>query len=219
MGRIMGEGKGRPAQDAFGARRLIVRGVPYDNTAAKFWTCLLDEVAADYPAAVGVALSAPTSGLLSPELLAPERVLQRDLSELEAGDVRNAFADAMSALEIIGPPCGVRLRLLAAHGEVASRDIALDYLDAEILPFLIVWLLEWSCVPEFFWNAERVHGDFSGRDADRGIVYRLAFELRTRHLSEGLFDREIRVRFQREAPRRSGAAPTAPAASGAAPAP
>lgn len=181
-----------------GAKTLMIRGVPYRNTAAKFWTCLIDEILADYPPDTGVALAAPTGGLLVPDLLTPEAVLERDLGQLSDADAREAFEDALKALEAVGPPCSVRLRLLSPQGERYSREIPLEYLDAEILPFLLAWLLEWAGVPDVLWNSEKVRGDFVADDPDRGWRYLIAFELHNRHLSEGLFTREVFVNFRRE---------------------
>jgi hypothetical protein len=182
-----------------GASGLFVRGLPYTNTAAKFWVCLMDEVIADYPADTGVVLAAPTGGLLGPDLLTPEAILERDLNRLSDTDARAAFEDALKALEIVGPPSSVRLRLLSPAGEQLAGDMALDYLDAEVLPFLLAWLLEWASVPDVLWNGSQVRGDFVGEDQDRRLRYLVVFQLHNRHLSEGLFDREIVLNFRREA--------------------
>jgi len=141
MAGVLKQGSGS-SSDNLGGKTFFVRGLPYSNTAAKFWTCLLDEVVADYPPETGLALAAPTGGLLVPELLTPEALLQRDLERLSENDIKQAFEDALSALEILGPPCSVRLRLISAQREMVSQEIQLDYLDAEILPFLLAWMLE-----------------------------------------------------------------------------
>jgi hypothetical protein len=198
MSRILHNSGGESPRDALGAQTLFVRGLPYNNTAAKFWTCLIDEIVTDYPPETGVALSAPTGGLLVPELLSPESLLQRDMDQLAESDVHQAFADAVKALEILGPPCSVRLRLVSASKEIVSQEISLDYLDAEILPFLLAWLLEWAGIPDVLWNQDDVRGDFVADDQERGLRYLVAFELRSRHMSEGLFDREVVVNFRRE---------------------
>ena len=74
----------------------------------------------------------------------------------------------------------------------------LDCADAELLPFLLVWLLEWANVPDAFWNREKVRGDFSAEDRDRRLQYLVAFELRSRHLSEGLYERTLTLSWARE---------------------
>jgi hypothetical protein len=204
MARILkNDGGGVPA-GAFGAKKLFVRGLPYDNTAVKFWTCLIDEVLSDYPPETGVALYGLAGGALISQLLSPESILQRDMERLEESDFRKAFEDAMSALQVLGPPAGVRLRLVGRDC-ASEQDILLDYVDAEVLPFLLVWLLEWANIPDAFWNRERVRGDFAAEDRDRRVLYLVAFELRSRHLSEGLYEREITVKFKARSLDRSGA--------------
>ena len=185
-----------------------MRGLPYDNTAVKFWTCLIDEVLAEHPVDMGIIMSGLAGGMLTPLLLSPEAALQRDMERLEEADFRKAFEDAVAVMEMVGPPAGVRLRLVSKDSAVPEQEIVLDYVDAEILPFLLVWLLEWANVPDAFWNREKVRGDFSAEDRDRRLQYLVAFELRSRHLSEGLYEREVTLRFKA---RPVDPAPVAPA--------
>jgi len=205
MARILKNNGGAVPAGTFGAKKLFVRGLPYDNTAVKFWTCLIDEVLNDYPPETGVVLYGLAGGALVSDLLSPETVLQRDMARLEETDFRKAFEDAMSVLEVLGPPAGVRLRLVGRDGGPAEPEILLDYVDAEVLPFLLVWLLEWANIPDAFWNRERVRGDFAAEDRDRKVLYLVAFELRSRHLSEGLYEREVTVKFKARSMDRSGA--------------
>ena len=198
MARLLNK-KSSDRPDAFGAKALFIRDLPYENTAAKFWSGLLDEIQADYATGTGVSLSAPTGGLLMPGLLNPETALAEDMERLADSDLRAAFQDAVKALEIIGPPCGVRLRVLTdPAGAPGTHELLLDYLDAEILPFLVVWLLEWAGVPDALWNEPLVRGHFAAEDRDRQFRYSISFVLRSRHLSEGLFNREVVLKFQRE---------------------
>jgi hypothetical protein len=185
-------------ESAFGAKTLHVRGFPFVNTAAKFWSCLFDEVASECPPQTIIEMSALTGGQLTPELLTPEAMLQKDMERLESTDIQDAFNDALAALEIIGPPQAVCLRLLPPSGLGPIREMILDYLDADVLPFLFAWLMEWATVPDSLWNAPCVRGQIQAEDHDRGWHYRVAFELRTTHLSEGLFQRSIVVSFDRE---------------------
>ena len=182
-----------------GAKAIHVRGFPFSNTAAKFWTCLFDEVAADYPEQSRIELSALSGGLLVPDLLTPETGLQRDMDQLGSDAVRNAFDDAMTALSIIGPPPGVCLRVVPPPEQGVSQEFALDYLDDEILPFLLVWLLEWANVPDMLWNEPSVRGGIDAEDRDRGLRYLVAFDLKAQHLSEGLYRRDVAVSFKRDA--------------------
>jgi hypothetical protein len=183
---------------------MRVGGIPYANTAAKFWSSLFDEVSDDFAEGAAVELEALTGGLLVPDLLSPEALLQRDLETFNSENVQQAFTDALNALAVLGPPSGVRLRLRAADGRALGDPLDLDYLDAELLPYLVAWMLEWAGLPDALWNEPEVKGGFRGEDLERGLIYEVTFELRSRHLSEGLFDRVIKTRFLR------GVRPAAP---------
>jgi hypothetical protein len=200
MAGLLHKGGGDFPSGNIGAKTLAVRGLTYSNTAAKFWSCLMDEIVCDYPPDTAIVLAASAGGLLVPELLKPEALLQRDLERLAESDAKEAFEDALKALEILGPPLSVRLRLLSGQGEIVSKEISLDYLDAEILPFLLAWLLEWANIPDVLWNGEKIRGNFIADDQDRGFRYVVVFELHNRHLSEGLFDHEVVLNFRRERP-------------------
>lgn len=198
MSGILNSSRNESPAETCGAKALHVRGFPFSNTAAKFWTCLLDEVAADYPPRSRIELSALSGGLLIPDLLSPEAGLQRDMEQLGSDTVRDAFDDALAALSIIGPPPGVCLRVVPPPDQGQAQEFALDYLDAEILPFLLVWLLEWARVPDMMWNETSVRGGIDAEDRERGIRYLVAFELAAQHISEGLYRRDVVVNFQRE---------------------
>jgi hypothetical protein len=198
MSRILNSDSGNTSAERLGANRIFVRGLPYDNTAAKFWSALIDEVLGEYPACDEIVLRGSSGGLLSPELLNPEASLQRELDRLKDVDLRKTFDEIVAAMEVLGPPCGVVLSLRVRGVPLASRELPLDCLDAEILPFLLAWLLEWANLAEFAWNGEHVKGEFAAEDRERHLRYRIAFQLANRHLSEGLFDRELDLAFQRQ---------------------
>lgn len=197
MGNILNNGKGGTSNKERGSQTLHVRGIPYGNTAAKFWSTLFDEVGDDFAEGTDIELEALTGGLLVPDLLSPEALLQRDIEKFNADNVQQAFTDALNALAVIGPPSGVRMRLRASDGRALGDPIELDYLDAELLPYLVAWMLEWAGLPDVLWNEPEVKGEFQGEDLDRGLIYKVTFELQSRHLSEGLFDRTIKARFRR----------------------
>lgn len=182
-----------------GAKRFFVRGVPFDNAAAKFWTTLIDELVEIYPACDEVCLEADTGGLLTPILLNPEKTLQSELENLKDSDIRHMFDEIVAALEVVGLPCPVRIALRGGGALLETRDLPIDCVDAEIVPFLLVWLLEWGTLAEFAWNDERVAGEFRAEDRERGLEYDLAFALHARHLSEGLYHRRLDLRFTRGA--------------------
>lgn len=199
MGGILNHGSsGGGAEPVLGANVFYVNGAPYANTAAKFWSCLFDEVTAAAKPDTAIEMSAPTGGELFAGLLSPASLLQRDLDQFEREEVREAYADGLAALELIGPPCGVQLRLITSGNQRPFLDITLDYLDAEILPFLLAWLLEWANIPEAAWNEATIRGSFAADDPHRRLRYLVAFELRNRHISEGLYQRDVRIRFQRQ---------------------
>jgi hypothetical protein len=198
MGGIINSG-GDAKAGAYGAKSLYVRGFPYANTAAKFWTSVLDEVLAAYPSGTVFELSAASGGLLAPVLLAPEQMLQRDMDQLESDERREMVSDALAVLELVGPSGNIALRLIPPGGEAQPQEIMLDYLDADLLPFLTAWLLEWAGVPDALWNQPKVRGAFSGDDPDRRYRYLVAFEVRSQLLSEELYHRTARLHFQRQA--------------------
>ena len=197
MARLIHPAKPDPPT-GLGGKKWLVRTIPYNNAAAKFWSGLLDEVAADFPPQATVTLGAPTGGWLTPEQLTPERVVQQDLDNLANEDLRQAYTDAISTLDIIGPPPQTTLCIKLPDAAQPLLTQSLEVLDAEILPFLLVWLLEWSNVPEVLWNEPSVHGRFLADDPVRHLRYRVAFRLANQHLREGLFQREVTVSFDRE---------------------
>lgn len=197
MAGLLHSSNGGAESGAYGAKTLHVNGFPYENTAAKFWSCLLDEVANDYPAGTQVAIAATCGGPLVADLLVPEMMLQRDMRKLESEDAQGVIDDAMGVLELIGPPSGVRLRLVGSGESATLHEIDLPDIDAELMPFLLAWLLEWARVPDGLWNRKRVRGTFEAEDRQRHLVYKVAFELVTRLLSEELYQREIVLQFER----------------------
>ena len=183
---------------SYGAKTLYVRGFPYANTAAKFWTSVLDEVFAAYPPGTALELAASSGGPLVPVLLTPEIMLQRGMDRLTEDENQETLQDAMAVLELIGPPGSISLRMIPPGKDAEAQQIELDYLDADLLPFLLAWLLEWASVADALWNQPRVRGAFSGDDPTRRFRYLVAFELRSRLLSEELYHRNLRLHFRRE---------------------
>ncbi len=183
-----------------GAQRVFIDGVPFDNTAAKFWTTLIDELLVEYEGVDTVVLEGATGGLLVSDFLTPEAALQRDMDHLSRaeGSARQTLEEVIAAMEIIGPPASVQMTVRAGDSILVSRDMRAEALDADILPFLIVWMLEWGVVGEWAWNQEKVTGRFMADDRERKWVYLIHFTMTHRHLSEGLFHRAIEVRFKRD---------------------
>lgn len=211
MGDILNDGqRGVRERRESGASALVVRGVAFANTASKFWSCLMDEVAIASPPETVIELSAPSGGLLCADLLSPATLLQRDLDALDPETMQYAYADGLAVLELMGPPAGVRLRLLASDHTRPLMDISLSYLDAEVFPFLLAWFLEWANLQDARWNDAVVRGDFHAEDPSRKVLYQVGFELNNRHMSEGLYQRTIQIRFQRTPRREKTASPVHP---------
>ena len=209
MGGIIDSSSGKGTKPGAMPQGLVVKGVPYANSAAKFWASLANEIANDFPECDGVRMTGVGGGMLAPALLNPERILQANLDSLNEEEMEESFRQALAELELVGPPPLVEITLLSEGREVMRRQMPADCMDAELLPYLLVWLVEWAQISEFLWNADRTSGDFEAEDIEGRYRYQVRFALENRHLSEGLFDRRVTTRFRREnivAGRRRGAA-------------
>lgn len=191
MARLINRKRDKALPDKPGTQWLFVRGVRYANTAAKFWPSLIDEVREDFPDCSIIELAASTSGELERENLFPEIAFEKDFYHLLTADMQEEMRNILAELEIMGPPCSVQIRLLRGKKELLSSELPLDCIDAEIFPFLIVWLLEWAGIPEFQWNNEFLEGNITAEDKKRRLLFRISFSLNNRHLSEGLYQRSI----------------------------
>ena len=49
-----------PSAGRLGSNSIFVNGLPFDNTAAKFWTTLFDELLIDHPMVDEAILEGPT---------------------------------------------------------------------------------------------------------------------------------------------------------------
>jgi hypothetical protein len=186
---------------------LFIAGVRCANSAALFWPRLIREALELRPECTRVELSALTCGPLSAELLHPESALQRDIVRLLGADLHAAMRRVLAEMEAAGPPGAVTARLYAGRTLILEHGLPLDCLDAEILPYLMAWPLEWAGIPESRWNDGQISAAVVAEDRTARITYRMRFDLAGRHLSEGLYDRRISVQFEVE--------PAAPAAGAA----
>lgn len=180
-----------PGAAGAGADFLMIGGERYGNSAAKFWSSLIDEICEDFPHCSSAELSAPVPGLLNRGHLFPEGALQNDLGRLLTADFEAEMESALAEISLLGPPSSIRVRLLDDEGEVFSGEIPADCADADILPFFVTWLLEWAEVPESAWNDSEVAGCVKAEDIKRAVSYSIPFTLTNRHLSEGLWQRTI----------------------------
>jgi hypothetical protein len=170
---------------------LFVGGVRHANSAAKFWPALVDEVRQRFPDSSRIELATATSAWLSRELLFPQRELEQAIERLKDADLERVLRETLAQLALTGPPASVILRVLSGDAERLLQEIPTDCLDAEIFPYLVVWLLEWAQVAEMLWNLEVVEGAFTAVDRNRRVAYRILFRLESRHLSEGLYRRTV----------------------------
>ena len=172
---------------------LHIGGRRFANSAAKFWPTLTDEALQRRPDCSALELSATCSGALAADRLYPERELQKNIMELKDADLEQVIHNTIAELELCGPPGPVEMRILDAHGEATGLCLPLDVVDAELMPYLLTWLLKWAGIPESEWHAERVSGTIAADDVRRKLHYEFAFDLTSRHLAEGLYRRALRL--------------------------
>lgn len=199
MSRLLSNNADHGAECDFGAEALHIRGEIFRNSAAKFWSSLADEISADYPACTRLAMSGLTDARLSRETLFPGAALQAD-DDLFSGNIPpgEALRRAMAELELFGLPGAVRIRLFDSDREILSLDLPCDCVDADILPYLLAWLLEWSGAPDADWDAPRAAGAFAAWDSKRRVRYGFDFQMTSKHVCEGLFERAVDMRFKVE---------------------
>lgn len=194
----------------FGANLLSIHGRRFNNSAAKFWSALIDELMTEYADCRHVVLEAVNEGRLDPELLFPEIELQRDLNFLSsnADNINEIWRKALADFELYGPPGSVGMRIYSRSDEQALVILPMDCVDAEIFLYLLVWLLEWSDLPLSSWNEPKIKGAFSAADPARKFKYLFDFVIKHEPLREGLFSWRLDLRFERSSSR-SGILPPA----------
>ncbi len=197
MGRIIGDNPPDLPERKYGALGLHINGQLYTNSAAQFWSNLLDEIHEDFDSCNSVELIAMGSSTLTRAQLHPANSLQDELKALAGMDITQVLKDAVSELELIGPPGPIRIRILNNGRELIAKNLSTDCVDAEIFPFLATWLLEWGQVPDFYWNNASVESQLKADDWGRGFVYTIDMRLATEHVSEGLLSRTLQITFER----------------------
>lgn len=198
MGRLLSDTSGRKPNARSSSAAWFIKRVRYSNSAAKFWCALADELIDEFPQSDSIRLQSMSGGSLTPEMLTPEASLQENLEAMQGEDLDRAFHDALAQLEMIGPPPPVLASVMSADRSLIDRELPLDVVDADLLPFLLVWLLEWSEISEFAWDNPRISGEFRAEDPSRRLSYAVGYVLENRHVSEGLFERKVTLRFHRE---------------------
>lgn len=197
MSRILSEPVA--GQVPVGSISWSVAGAVYDNSAVKFWSALLDEVAEDFSGADGFSLEGSCDDFLVPEMLEPAALFTEELESLEDEDEMDATLQELAQeMDILGPPPLVQARVFAGDETLCGRDLPEEVIDSELLPLFLVWPLEWAGLSEFGWNRRDVEGDFTALDAARGWTYEVRFRLENEHVREGLFHRRMTLRFKRQ---------------------
>ena len=173
-------------------RGLIVAGKTYVNSAAKFWLWFLRESRTEFSGAVAFEMSAPGTGVLDRRILFPEETLAAEWERLDAAAARQEYVATVQELDLLGPPAGVRLRVMGEVGVLANR--AVEAIDAETFPYLVGWLLEWGTLEAMLWSQAFVSGGFEAESVDGGECLEIAFDLVTAELGEGMVMRTITIR-------------------------
>ncbi len=181
----------------FGAVSLVINNEAHSNTAAKFWSSLIDEVTEDYSDCDTLALSASCSQTLSREMLSPQDALQRDFMDLLDLDLEQVIRETVEELELYGMPSGVGVSLMAGNRELASMMLPDDCVDSGVFAYLVAWLMEWARIPEAEWNNESLSARLLAEDTGRKVLYSMDIRFLKRHLSEGLYRLSVSMRFVR----------------------
>jgi len=172
---------------------LYIDDAPYTNSAAKFWPTLIDELLEEYPSATAFELTAPAPSVLTPRCLDPAAALEESLERLKNVDIRAAMASTLAELELLGGPAPVIMRVLAGDEELLRRDLPAECVDAEILPYLVAWILRWAGIADARWNEEFLSGALRAEDRRRGRTYAIDFGLHRQHIGEGLHQWSLTV--------------------------
>ena len=178
---------------------LVVHGRRFRNSAAKFWSALIDELLENYPECRRIALEALNEGRLDPDLLSPETELERELNrnDLSMNGAGEAWRQALADFEIYGPPGSVGLRIYSRAGKQTRLSLPMDCVDAEIFLYLLAWLMEWADLPPNTWNDLEVKCSFAALDPVRKYNYLFDFTVGHKFLSEGLFSWRLDLGFER----------------------
>ena len=187
------------ANAGFGAKVLSVRGRRFNNSAAKFWSALIDELSEEYAGCQSITLEALNEGHLDPELLFPEIELESDLNQgdLSLAGISEAWQEALADLELYGLPGSVGMCIHYHSGSPVRLTLPMDCVDAEIFLYLLSWLVEWSELPLSSWNEPEIKGAFSAADSARRLKYLFDFMIEHKPLSEGLFSWRLDLKFAR----------------------
>jgi hypothetical protein len=169
------------------APELVVGRKRHTNTAAKFWAGMLAEAIRGHPSCTRMEFVSSIGQPLDSNLLHPERALSDAVRRYAQKDLRQAIRQTLVEMALLGAPAPVQFRLLAGRRVLLPWQPLPDFVDTDVFPYLLVWLLEWAGIPELLWNNRSIEGRFEAEDRGLKRQYSLTFELQTEHLSEGLY--------------------------------
>lgn len=172
--------------EGIAAESFFVDGIPYRNSAAKFWTALADEALKLYPPGVVIELAVLSSVRLTRKLLFPHLVTDEDLADPLGRTPGDALSALAGELDLVGPPGSVTVLARRGPTEFYRGALPPDCLDGETFPYVVVWLVEWAGISPGDWNAEAVSGEIGGEDPGTGRRFHLPFTIRRRCAAEGL---------------------------------
>ncbi len=158
----------------------------YANSAAKFWSGVVDELAHGYAEADRIEMEACIPGPLTHDLLDPRASLQRMVDSYDGRDLSGALRKAARDLELLGPPGSVTYRIVDREEAVIEESV-IPHVDAEVFAHLVVWLPEWAGIPPDTWNNRDVAATIRVRRPEHFRNQAIAFLLNHTPLHEGLY--------------------------------
>ncbi len=180
-----------------GAEWLVINGQPHADTAAKFWSRFVDELAVAAPDCDGAVLRTTDDQPLGPEVLDPVAQLEQDAERCRDADLQSLLDRLINQMTLFGPPQPVHATLLSGDECIEDLDLPVEVVDSSIFPLLLASLLAWGDVPPFLWEGEHVTAEFRAEDVKREITYDFRVELCSRELAEGLRERTLELRWSR----------------------
>lgn len=167
----------------------------FNNSAAKFWPAVIDEISLRFPKCKRFEIETYTSAVLSWDTLYPVLALEEELNRMfkEGKDV--SLEEMMNSLIFDGPPAAVILRVWFEDKDECSVESQLEALDESILNYLAAWLLRWANIDESKWNIERISGEVEFNIEAEKRKFVLIFTVIREYISEGLFRRTIEIKY------------------------
>jgi hypothetical protein len=171
-----------------GAPKLKIQNEIFTNTAAKFWSLLLEEAHFCWPDSDYVVLTSLVNGKLSERLLYPEMQLNEELQKQQSSfeSYQQKINGVLAELELGGAPDSVKLQVWGSSRQFADIELPLSEIDAEIFTCLLAWLLKWGSVPADKWINSRLLCHLKAKDPVRKLLYYLEVLVIQQDIIEGL---------------------------------